>query len=70
MNIYHPQYNRILDKIQSLHAELSALWMQPGGGKNVSPADAKEIATSVLPDLQDLVNETKKNIARHAESKT
>jgi hypothetical protein len=65
----NPRYNKIQEKIQSLAAELSALWMQPGGGKNIDPSKAESIATGVLPDLEGLVNETRANIARHAENK-
>jgi hypothetical protein len=65
----NPHCDKILDKIQSLAAELNALWMQPGGGKNITPSEAKAIATAVLPELEDLVNATRFNIARHAENK-
>lgn len=65
----NPRYNAILQKIISLKADLDALWMQPGGGKNISPEDANEISTFLLPDLQNLVNETKLNLANYAEKK-
>jgi hypothetical protein len=63
------RYEEIFVKIVILHAELSALWMQPGGGKNISPEEANEISTSLLPDLQNLVNETKLNLANYAQNK-
>jgi hypothetical protein len=65
----NPHCDKILDKIQSLAAELNALWMQPGGGKNITLSEAKAIATAVLPELEDLVNATRINIVRHAENK-
>jgi hypothetical protein len=65
----NPRYNKIQEKIQSLAAELSALWMQPGGGRNIDPSEAESIATAVLPDLEGLVNETRANLAHHAETK-
>jgi hypothetical protein len=65
----NPHYEKILDRIQLLAAELNALWMQPGVGKNITPSEAKAIATAALPDIENLVNETRFNIARHTENK-
>ena len=65
-----PHFNKITDKIQSLQASLRALWMQPGGGQNISAEEANKIATAVLPELQSLIDETKQSIASHAKSKS
>jgi hypothetical protein len=65
----NPHYEKILDRIQLLAAELNALWMQAGVGKNITPSEAKAIATAALPDIENLVNETRFNIARHTENK-
>jgi hypothetical protein len=65
----NPRYNEIKGQIQVLHAQLSALWMQPGGSKNVDPSEAVSIATAVLSDLESLVSSTRFNIARHAENR-
>jgi hypothetical protein len=65
----NPRCTEIRGKIQALHAQLSALWMQPGGGKNITPSRAESIATAVLPDLELLVSSTRFNLERHAKTK-
>jgi hypothetical protein len=57
-------YEKILNSIQTTWGLLQGLWTKPGGGKNVDPSEAIEIATALLPELRMLVTETESELKR------
>jgi len=58
-----PEETRVHQKLASLHAALSALWM-PVKGKKLDPATAAAIAENAIEELEGIIQDARANIER------